>query len=94
MRTFGQVIRERRIKNKQTLREVAEYVGITISNLSDIEHGLRRPPRTYKLELLAEILDLEFEHLQNLSYITKGKIDLENFSEEQREAILNFLDNL
>ncbi|MBI5139013.1 helix-turn-helix transcriptional regulator [Candidatus Nomurabacteria bacterium] len=42
---FGQVFKKARKKAKKTLREAAEYVGITIGNISDIEHSRRKPPK-------------------------------------------------
>ena len=44
MRTFGDALREGRKKRNLTLRKMSEAVGLSISYLSDIEQGRRRPP--------------------------------------------------
>lgn len=49
--TFGQVFKNARKNAGKTLREAAELVGMTIGNISDIEHSRRRPP---KKEILQE----------------------------------------
>jgi transcriptional regulator with XRE-family HTH domain len=51
---FGEVLKKARKKAGKTLMDVADHCGLTIGNLSDIEHGRRRPP---KEEIL---LDLEY----------------------------------
>lgn len=42
---FGQVFKNARKQAKKTLREAAEHVGMTMGNISDIEHSRRRPPK-------------------------------------------------
>jgi transcriptional regulator with XRE-family HTH domain len=49
--TFGQVFKNARKNAGKTLREAAELAGMTIGNISDIEHSRRRPP---KKEILQE----------------------------------------
>ncbi len=46
---FGEVLKKARKKAGKTLMDVAEYCGMTIGNLSDIEHGRRRPPKEKNL---------------------------------------------
>jgi transcriptional regulator with XRE-family HTH domain len=43
MGKFGKLIKTLRVTSEKTLREVAEQLGISVSNLSDIEHGRRKP---------------------------------------------------
>ena len=43
--TFGQVFKNARKNAGKTLREAAELAGMTIGNISDIEHSRRRPPK-------------------------------------------------
>lgn len=42
---FGDALREYRRRAKKTLGEVAREVGRSVSYISDIEHGYRKPPR-------------------------------------------------
>ncbi len=55
-KTFGQLIRELRIKNKEycSLREFAKKVGLSAAYLSRIENGKEPPPSEAIVERLAE----------------------------------------
>lgn len=44
MGAFGQLLKDARKRARATLREVAEVGSMSISHVSDIEHGRRRPP--------------------------------------------------
>ena len=44
MRTFGETLKKERVSKKLTLRELGSKVGISVSYLSDIEHGRKNPP--------------------------------------------------
>lgn len=52
--TFGEVFKAARKNAGKTLREVSEYTGLSIGNISDIEHSRRRPP---KREILQQLED-------------------------------------
>ena len=63
--TFGQVFKNARKKAKKTLREASEHVGLTIGNISDIEHSRRRPPKEEVLSKLERFYDLSKNYLVN-----------------------------
>jgi transcriptional regulator with XRE-family HTH domain len=63
--TFGQVFKNARKKAKKTLREAAEHVGLTIGNISDIEHSRRRPPKEDVLLKLEQFYGLSKNYLVN-----------------------------
>lgn len=44
MRGFGQLLQGARKANRMKLRDVAEQTGLSISYLSDIEHGRKKAP--------------------------------------------------
>lgn len=62
---FGQVFKNARKHAKKTLREAAEHVGLTIGNISDIEHSRRRPPREEVLIRLEELYGTAKDYLVN-----------------------------
>jgi transcriptional regulator with XRE-family HTH domain len=57
-KTFGQLVRELRIRNKEysSLRDFAKKVGLSPAYLSRIENGKEPPPSEAIVERLAEAL--------------------------------------
>jgi transcriptional regulator with XRE-family HTH domain len=47
--TFGEFVRESRIKKSMTLRDFCQILGWDVSNWSKIERGLLQPPKSRKL---------------------------------------------
>lgn len=61
--TFGQVFKDARKKAEKTLRETAEHIGMSIGNISDIEHSRRRPPREEILRAFEKFYKVPKDHL-------------------------------
>ncbi|MHA2217637.1 MAG: helix-turn-helix domain-containing protein [Candidatus Hodarchaeales archaeon] len=60
METFGDFVKNMRIKNSLTLREFCRQVNVDPSNWSKIERGLFPPPKSKRvLKGIAEILNLK-----------------------------------
>lgn len=59
--TFAQLIRSKRLRNREylTLKNISEKLGISLTMYSDIEKGRRVPGETFDYEGLAEILGLD-----------------------------------
>ena len=62
---FGTVFKTARKSAKKTLREAAERVGLSIGNISDIEHSRRRPPKKEVLSKLELLYDAPKNYLIN-----------------------------
>jgi transcriptional regulator with XRE-family HTH domain len=60
-KSFGQLVRELRIKNREysSLREFAKKVGLSPAYLSRIENGKEPPPSEPIVERLAEALGVD-----------------------------------
>lgn len=58
---FGAFIRQKRVEQKITLRDMANRLGISAPFLTDVEKDRRNPFDMEKLEQLAEILQLSKE---------------------------------
>lgn len=103
-KTLGDRIREARIRQGKSLRQVAKDLGITPSYLSDIEND-RRVPAEATLLKIAELLELDFSDLMSLAgrfgeeaerYVRKQpmavrlfrRIAQANLSEEQLKQLL------
>jgi transcriptional regulator with XRE-family HTH domain len=66
---FGDFIRYKRIHDKRelTLKDVADKLGFSLSLLSDIEQGRRKPFNSEKIDLFCKYLELSNED-RNLMY--------------------------
>lgn len=64
---FGQVLKKARKSAGKTLKDVADVCGMSIGNLSDIEHGRRRPPDEEILLKLEKCLQLPQNKLINIA---------------------------
>ena len=67
MRTFGDALREGRKKRNLTLRKMSEAVGLSISYLSDIEQGRRRPPTDDLVDRIEQTLQVHNGSLRALA---------------------------
>jgi transcriptional regulator with XRE-family HTH domain len=56
-RTFGQLLREKRIAKGFSLRKFAELVGISPTYLSQVEQGNVDPPTAERVKRMAELLN-------------------------------------
>ena len=62
MATFGQLLKDARLKRKLRQDELADKVGLTQSAISQFEKGLRVPSRD-NLQKIAAILEVSEESL-------------------------------
>ena len=65
--TFGNYIRELRIKNEIGQRELAKKIGIAASYLNDIEKNKRTAPKSIVIEKLSLILKTDLDFLNDLA---------------------------
>lgn len=79
MNTFKDVISIRRKDKKLTLRKLSELTGISASYLSEIEHGVKLPPKNpTKIERLAYALDYDLKKLSDLAQAERAKGKMPN----------------
>lgn len=55
--TFGQLLRERRIAKKFSLRKFAQLVGVSPTYLSQVEQDNVMPPTADRVKRMAELLE-------------------------------------
>ena len=60
---FGEFIRARRLQDRRelTLHDISEELGLSLSMLSDIEQGRRKPFDAEKIEIFCRYLNLSEE---------------------------------
>ncbi len=56
-KTFGQLLREKRVAKGYSLRKFAQLVGISPTYLSQVEQGNVDPPTAGRVKRMAELLD-------------------------------------
>lgn len=71
--SLGEYLREQRLANRLSLRQLAEATGVSNPYLSQIERGLRRPSAEV-LQSLAKALRISAETL----YVQAGILNLED----------------
>lgn len=60
--SIGSVLREYRKKNGYTLKKLSDISGVSLTFISDIENG-RKKPSTEKAKLLADALNMDIKLL-------------------------------
>lgn len=76
MGKFGTLIKTLRVESEKTLREVAKHLGISVSNLSDIEHGRRKPFGQTEIEKFIQLVGGERRHLLKLAAQEHDSIEI------------------
>jgi len=72
LQSFAGMLREARLSKGLTFREVAQFVGISPGNISEIENGRRLPPKDeHILTKFAKLLGLDREALISSAQITR-----------------------
>jgi len=56
--TFGQLFRRLRNEKGNTLKQVAEYLGVSVTYISDVERTARAPFTRERIRVAAEFLDV------------------------------------
>jgi len=69
---FGDYIKELRRSRDLTLKQVSDFLEISLSLLSDIESNRRKPLENEKLDLFATLLSLS-KHERNCLYDFAGR---------------------
>jgi transcriptional regulator with XRE-family HTH domain len=77
MKSFGEAIKEKRIKLGLTQKQVAESVGVTDAYICSLESGKRCPPPYRTVATLAEAIGLNVDRLWELAVKDRKKQALE-----------------
>jgi len=87
---FGKALRKCRINAKKTLKDVADFLGVSIPYVSDVELGRRQPFSSKDINRLAEFLGCCNERGQLLILAVKdrGEITLNPRNDQERELLV------
>ena len=70
--TFGELLKELRLKHNLSIREAARKAGISAPYFSDMEHGRKSAPSREVLRKVIEVLGLDKDEAESL-YDYAGK---------------------
>lgn len=88
MSTYGDVIRQARIKAGMTQKELAGVIGQRSQYLADIENGHRDPLDTLRSRQLAKALNIPVIELQEIAVRKRGEINVRGLAPEAVRALL------
>ncbi|HQU86650.1 MAG TPA: helix-turn-helix transcriptional regulator [Pyrinomonadaceae bacterium] len=95
MNKFGKEFRSERIAKRYTLKAVSDYVGKSISYLSDVEHGRKGIPDSNTIKLIEEFLGIKDSKLVNLANLLRKELPSNLIQEIQtRQSFSNVLARL
>jgi transcriptional regulator with XRE-family HTH domain len=87
--TFGDLIKNKRIKKKIGLREFSRKVKLSPSFICSLEGGKAKPPKEKNIIKIAEILDIDKDLL--LAKANKIPIDILNILISDYRYYYNFI---
>lgn len=95
---YGKFLRKLRIDQGQTLKIMAEKLGISSAFLSAVENGKKKIPKTWETKLATEY-ELNGEQLEELRRSQQDsqqliEINLETLSEAQKDTAFAFARSL
>jgi len=87
---FGELLREKRLARKYSLRKFAELVGLSPTYLSQVEQGkVERPPTAERVQKMAEILGENADEL--IALAGRLPLDLPKIIQEEPKEMATFL---
>ena len=73
-KSFGLLIRETRIKQGFSQRDLAGKIGVAPSYLNDIEKEKRSAPKQIVIKKISKLLKININTLNDLAGISKGSV--------------------
>lgn len=91
MNEFGIALKEARRSAKKKLREISEYINLSIGYLSDIEQGRKSPPDLETVRKLQDFLRVEGNKLVEIASEKRTKMPTEMLQQIQNRPRLSEL---
>jgi transcriptional regulator with XRE-family HTH domain len=88
-KTFGEIVREARLKMNMTLRKFASEIGLSPTFVSKMEVGEYMPPKEENIIKIADFLGLDKDEL--LAKASKVSSDIQNKILEAPKLYASFL---
>ena len=88
---FGEFTKKLRVENDELMVDMAKRLEISKSFLSQVESGVRKPPRKWEEKIQAEytLNELQLEELRESMFVTLNKecIDISSYKENVKDII-------
>lgn len=88
---FGKFTKKLRIENDELMVDMAKKLNISKSFLSQLESGVRKPPKKLEEKIRAEytLNKLQLEELRESMFVTLNKecIDISSYKENEKDVI-------
>jgi transcriptional regulator with XRE-family HTH domain len=92
MPTFGEYLKELRIRQKLSLRDVSDKTGMSYSYLAQIENGKRNPPGHELMNKLATVYHVAVaELLKKAGYLEDPGTDCGLSNEQEVDMAFNYV---
>jgi len=76
-KNFGKELREARKKAGKTMLDLADYLGVSVVFISDVERGNRAPLRTDRILRAAQFLNADAKMLLQAAAEQRGAFELD-----------------
>lgn len=87
-KTFGQKLREYRLRAKKTQEDLADAIDVDFTYISKIENGKAPPPKRKRIEMAAEFLELsQEEEIGLLLLAEKLPSDVQDWALDRPKAV-------
>jgi transcriptional regulator with XRE-family HTH domain len=63
---FGEYLSQIRRRRRKKLRELSEYLNLSVGYLSEIEHGIKNPPANEVIQKIANYFELGLQEVEEL----------------------------
>ncbi len=73
---FGTLLRELRTRSKKSMGEIARHLKVSVSYVSDVEHGHRAPFTAQRIREVADFLAIDPTPLFEAAAQSRGVIEL------------------
>ena len=88
MNLFGKLLRKRREEANKTMGDLADFLGLSVPYLSDVERGRRAPFHPDRLHKISQFLKIDFDELYEAALKSREAFELDavNVTSQAREV--------
>ena len=92
---FGEFTKQLRVENHEFMMDMAEKLNVSKSFLSQVENGIRKPPKDWKDKIQDKytLNKMQLKELRESMFVTLNKecIDISSYEEYIRDVIFKMI---